>query len=169
VSHLKTSALKVLAAVYLLSLWVFQLPESGVEGFLNRAFRPVQKVMFTDRLYRMYAPDPRTVKRIPFLELETDRYPVRFFRPPYGFLSLEKWDNFMDSVAKAFEGDRFFLTNAEGRVVFHRLAERICREASVPEDRVLAVTLKSRRVEYGEFRGDIVWDEPITLESFECP
>jgi hypothetical protein len=169
VSRLKRYAVTTLAAVYLTSLWVYQLPESRVERALMVVFRPVQKLMLTDRMYRMYAPDPRTVKWIPFLELKTDQTPVRFWKAPYGFLSREKWANFLDNLSKALRGEQFFLSEDEGRSAFQRLAQRICNEESTPTDRVRRVTLKSRRVEYGEFRGDIVWDAPEDLGSFSCP
>jgi hypothetical protein len=169
VSRLKSHVLTALAVVYLASLWVYQLPESRVERALRPAFRPVQKIMFTDRLYRMYAPDPRSAKRIPFLEIKTDLAPVRFLKSPSGFLSREKWANFLDELSKALQGERFFMSEDEGRAVFRRLAERVCREESAPGDAVRSVAFKARRVAYGEFRGDIVWDSPETLDSFECP
>ncbi|HEX5037273.1 MAG TPA: hypothetical protein VFX30_08960 [bacterium] len=177
-SRFKPHALTSLAVVYLLSLWVFQLPDSGVERFLAAVFRPVQKIMHTDRLYRMYAPDPRAVKRMPFLELRTERSPVRFLKSLpgsgdrwglLGVFSKEKWANFLDSLSKAVRGERFFLTQDEGERAFRKLAEKICRLESSEGDAVLSVALKSRRVEYGEFKGDIVWGQPETGDSFPCP
>lgn len=134
--------------------------------------------MHTDRLYRMYAPDPRAVKRIPFLEIRTESAPLRFLKSPPGFhdhwgllpfLSKEKWANFLDSLSKAVRGERFFLTQDQGERAFRKLAEEACRSEASDGGRVLSVALKSRRVEYGEFQGDIVWDAPETGDSFSCP
>lgn len=147
-----------------------------MEHVLSVFFKPVQKVMSTDRIYRMYAPDPRTTKRFPFLELKTEKSPVRFLKTPpgrgFGPVSLfakEKWANFIDQLARALRGQQFFISEEEGGAMFRRLAERICREESRPGDRVRSVTLQDRKVFYGEFRGDIVWDPPEVLESFPCP
>jgi hypothetical protein len=141
-----------------------------------KVFRPLQKIMFTDRTYRMYAPDPRSAKRIPFLELKTDLSPIRFLNtPPGGNLGLvpvfarEKWVNFIDHMAKAMEGGEFFYSRKEGEAIFKRLAERICLEESRAGGRVRSVAIGTRKVSYGEFRGDIVWEEPEILESFACP
>src|SRR5262249_50851425 len=140
-------------------------------------FRSIQKIMLTDRLYRMYAPDPRSMKRIPFLELQTEQSRVRFLSEPPGegsrlgilpALSREKWANALDTLSKAVRDEPFFLTAEQGEAEFRKLAERICREESSAGDRVRSVSLKSRKVEYGEFQGDIVWDEPDTEDSFEC-
>jgi hypothetical protein len=131
-------------------------------------FRPFQKAMLTDRIYRMYAPDPRTSKRIPFLELKTDRNPVRFYNPALSVFAREKWTNFVDHLAKAMEGG-FLYSEEEGAAIFRRLAGRICQEESGPGDRVRTVKLRTRGVFYGEFRGDIVWDAPEILETYACP
>jgi hypothetical protein len=178
VSRFKSHALTALASVFLVSLWVFQLPDSFVSRALDTIFRPVQKLMLTDRLYRMYAPDPRSVKRIPFFELRTESTPARFLKSPPGFggrlgllpfLSREKWANFLDSLNKAVRGERFFLTQDQGERAFRKLAADACRLESASGDRVLAVSLKSRKVAYGEFQGDIVWEAPETSGVLPCP
>ncbi len=170
--------LTIVSVVYLAGLWIHQLPECSVKQGLETLFRPLQSVMLTDRLYRMYAPDPRATKRIPFLELRTDLSPVRFLKNPPGtigslglfpVLSHEKWQNFMDNLGKSLAREPFFFAPEAGAVMFQKLALRICKEESGLGDRVRTVTFKSRRVFYGEFRGDIVWDEPQVLESLTCP
>jgi len=169
VSRLKTHALTLLAAVFLTGLWVYQLPESRVERALSTIFRPFQRVMFTNRFYRMYAPDPRSRKRIPTLLFKTEMSPVRFFNPELSVFPREKWTNFLDHLGKALDGEAFFFSPEEGEAIFRRLAVRLCRDESSPGDRVLSVTFQSRSVSYGEIQGDIAWDEPEVLESFACP
>ncbi|HSA59061.1 MAG TPA: hypothetical protein VLJ37_05185 [bacterium] len=167
--RLRNQALTLVAAVFLTGLWVHQLPESRVERVLSAVFRPFQRVMFTNRFFRMYAPDPRSRKRIPAILLKTEAAPVRFFKPGLSIFPREKWSNFMDHLGKALDGETFFFSPEEGGAIFRRLAARLCREASVPGDRVLSVTFQSRSVSYGEIQGDIVWDEPEVLEGFACP
>jgi hypothetical protein len=168
VSRLKTHFLTLLAAVFLAGLWVYQLPVSPLERVLSAAFRPLQKAMFTNRFYRMYAPDPRPRKRIPAILLRTTAAPVRFYRPELSLFPREKWNNFLDVLGKALDGETFFYSPEEGGAIFRRLAERLCREASAPGGKVLSVTFQSRGVFYGEIQGDIVWDEPEVLESHTC-
>jgi len=139
-------------------------------------FGPIQKIMMTNRMYRMYAPDPRVSKRLPFIELKTEQSPVRFLKTPPGkgfglaaVFAREKWANFIDQVARALRDEKFFISAEEGEAMFRRLAERICLSESREGDRVKSVTLQDRHVAYGEFRGDIVWEEPVVLESYSCP
>jgi hypothetical protein len=167
-SQIKNHGLTLVAVVFLLGLWVYQLPESPVERALSAVLRPFQKVMFTNRYYRMYAPDPRSRKKIPAILLKTTAAPVRFFKPNLSIFSREKWANFLDHLGKALDGEAFFFSPEEGEAIFRRLAGRLCREESVPGDRVLSVTFQSRTVFYGEIQGDIVWEEPEVLESFTC-
>lgn len=166
---------KIVAGVFLISLWVYQLPESRMERVLRTIFRPIQKIMMTDRMYRMYAPDPRVSKRLPFLELKTEQSPVRFLKTPPGrgfgltpIFAREKWANFIDQMARALRDERFFISTEEGEAMFRRLSERICLSESREGDRVKSVILQDRHVSYGEFRGDIVWEEPEVLESYLC-
>lgn len=167
--RLRNHALTLVAAIFLMGLWVYQFPESRVERVLSKILGPVQKVMFTNRYYRMYAPDPRSRKRIPAILLKTEAAPVRFFSPDLSVFPREKWNNFLDHLGKALDGETFFFSPEEGGAIFRRLAGRICRDASIPGDRVLSVTFQSRSVSYGEIQGDIVWDEPEVLEGFTCP
>lgn len=139
-------------------------------------FRPIQKIMATDRMYRMYAPDPRTSKSLPFLELKTEKSPVRFLKTPPGRgfapggpFAKEKWANFVDQIARGLRGETSFFSLERSETAFRGLAGRVCRDESRDGDRVRSVTLQSRSVSYGEFRGDIVWDAPVVLESFPCP
>lgn len=174
-ARLKSHFMTAIAVLYLAGLWAYQLPKSRVEGALMTVFGPIQKITLTDRQYRMYSPNPRPSKRIPFLELKTDLSPVRFLKTPPGrglgllpAFSREKWINFVDQLAKALGEGGFFFSEEEGEVIFRRLVERVCKEESTLGDRVKTVTLGSRRVAYGEFRGDIVWDPPRVVESLTC-
>jgi len=165
---MKKSFRTSLAALYLLGLWTYQLPVSPVERALMKVFRPIQRVTFTDRQYRMYAPDPRAHKKIPFLLLRTDRSPARFFKRHFSIFSAEKWTGFLDHLAKSLLGEWTDYPPEEGRAVFEKLAQRICRDESTEDDRVRSVSLQYRTVHFEEFREDIVWDSPETLETYGC-
>jgi len=154
--------------LFFLGLWVYQLPISPFESALMKVFRPIQRVMFTNRQYQMYAPDARSDKNIPFLTLATDLTAMRFYKKSYSFLAAEKWDDFLDHLTRSLLGEWDNYPPEEGKAAFIRLADRICRDESVAGDEVRAVSLQYRPVHYGDFRDDIVWDPPEALETYRC-
>jgi hypothetical protein len=155
-------------ALFLISLWIYQLPRSPVERRLMVWFSPLQSVFLTDRQYRMYAPDPRSIKDVPSLMLRTAKGKVLFYPgPTRNIFTREKLMNFLDRLAKAYGQESSTFEKEEASEIFFKLAEKICN-ASLAEDRVLAVTLQTRRVNFEGFREDIVWDEPEVLANLGC-
>lgn len=154
--------------LFLTSLWVYQLPESPIERRLMNFFPPLQSFFLTDRQYRMYAPDPRSTKDAPSLMLRTAKGRVLFYPgPTWNIFTREKLVNLIDRLAKAHREERSTFEKEEASEIFFKLAERICA-MPLDNDRVLAVTLQTRRVDFEEFREDIVWQEPEVLANLGC-
>lgn len=173
-ARLRLHLLTFVTVVYLLGLWVYQIPHSSLERTLAPVLGPIQKITFTNRQYRMHAPDPTSSRNIPILLLKTTLTPVRFLKNPPGleklnFLSREKWGNFIQNLVLAQTDERAIFSPVEGWEFFGRLAARICRDESGLGDRALLVSLQARPVRFGVFQSDIVWESPEPLEDFECP
>lgn len=166
---LKRTLATALACAYLLGLWIYQLPISPVERVLMAAFRPVQNVTLTDRQYRMYAPGPRSRKRLAFIVLKTSLSPVKLWKGPDGFLAGERWSNFVYHLSKSLRNEWGDYPPEAGREVFRRFAADLCGRESDGLERVRTVSLQTRLIDFSDFRGDIVWHPPEELEGFTCP
>lgn len=134
-----------------------------------KLLRPVYRVMFTNRAYRMYAPETRTRKNVPGLFVVTNEEEEPVDRPPGAegamtFLSKEKWRNFVDHLQRSLMDEWPNYAPEEGSKVFKGLSRRICEAR--PE--VVRIVLRRQPVDFGVFQAPAQWDEPEVVASYDC-
>lgn len=159
----------IIGLLFLLSLWIYQLPVSPVERALVKVLHPLQQLMFTNRQYRMYAPETRAQKDVPELFVVTPQGEEPLDRPPGAegmmtFLSKEKWRNFIDHLQRSLLDEWPNYPPVEGRTVFQKLSRRVC-EARLDAARVV---LRRRPVDFGVFQEAAQWGEPEDVAVFDC-
>lgn len=164
----------ILAMLFLSSLWVYQLPRSPVERYLMSFFRPIQRVMYTNRQYRMYAPEPRSRKLIPYLVLtNTDGHSTSYgFRDSQvlgkdlNWFAAEKWSQFIYHLSKSLLHEWPIYPAQEGKSNFTRMAQYLCEmERPIP---IHTITFGYRPVIFETYRTRPQWQSFQQFGHFDC-
>jgi len=165
----------LLALLFLSSLWVYQLPRSSVRlGFMT-VYAPLQRIFYTNRRYRMYAPDPRARKLRPdFLTVwKPDRTVIYNFQDAsliglhLNPLSRERWGNFTYHLTKSYLGEWSIYPPRQGQAVFARLGTLWC--AHNQADRPRRLELRVEAVSFDDFLQPLQWSVAESLASYACP
>lgn len=159
----RATACLLISTLFLGSLAIFQLPISTAERLVSAIFSPFQPVMFTNRQYRMYAPNPRPRKLVPQLALvgrdntvSVDLRRSHLLMPRMNWIAAEKWSNFMVYLARDLtDHDVSRHRRAAAEASFHRLAAEICKRDDLAElfpgtDTVVRVNLLAEEVYFGK-------------------
>jgi hypothetical protein len=164
----------LLALLFLISLWTYQLPNSALRRSLLTVTQPVARIIYTNRRYRMYAPDPRAHKNVPFLvitDIHQHSEHYNFDDPTALMPSLspwgrEKWSAFIYHIVKSLLGEWPIYPPPAGRAHFERLAARLCQRESVPPR--ASIQLATRPVSLGAFQEAPQWGPIQILARYDC-